>query len=498
MNVIFERDEAGKVYRAYIKFGGYAPENVVLARRLGAKWDPLRRAWFLEGRDLVKQRDFLNLKLEEIRLPVLCRIIFNEHKVYFKTVYDPKFNELFKENGLKFDWESKCWVMNMNSILDCEKVDNLIAKITDLVGDEGRVDFENPHIFHKLKEDYKKTLELSCEANRTSIDPPAPDGHEYRPYQKVAVEFICKKRNVILGDEVGMGKTIEICGYLNLYPELRPVLFVTLKEYLATGALEFDKWLLKNKRVCVIMSSVPQRLREMFPQIKFTTTNGELPSADIYLINYQLLHKFADIKKERRGKKLKVVDIELKPFLKDLKLLILDESHNIKNPKAQVTKIVQLIKQKYNPQIIAASASPSLNAPWELWTTLNLLDPKRFPSFWAFAKRYSGAYQDRWGWHYDGVPQNLDELNAILRSNYMIRRRKEDVQKELPPVQRQILLVEGDEIEKSYEEEVFRAVELKKPLAIEHALDRYNYATGERKIPALISCLLYTSPSPRD
>ena len=59
----------------------------------------------------------------------------------------------------------------------------------------------------------------------------------------------------------------------------------------------------------------------------------------------------------------------------------------------------------------------------------------------------------RFGWDFNGA-SNLDELQEILRSKFMVRRLKKDVLKELPAKVRQVLVLEGgDKIRELLEKE---------------------------------------------
>lgn len=63
-----------------------------------------------------------------------------------------------------------------------------------------------------------------------------------------------------------------------------------------------------------------------------------------------------------------------------------------------------------------------------------------FSNFHAFGERYCNATRNRFGWSYDGAT-NLDELNVILETLCMIRRKKDDVLTELPPKSRERVLL---------------------------------------------------------
>jgi SWI/SNF-related matrix-associated actin-dependent regulator 1 of chromatin subfamily A len=66
------------------------------------------------------------------------------------------------------------------------------------------------------------------------------------------------------------------------------------------------------------------------------------------------------------------------------------------------------------------------------------------PTNFGFAKRYCNATHNGYGWDFSGA-SNLDELQNKLRSSVMIRRKKEDVLKELPAKTRQVIEIENDE-----------------------------------------------------
>lgn len=87
---------------------------------------------------------------------------------------------------------------------------------------------------------------------------------------------------------------------------------------------------------------------------------------------------------------------------------------------------------------IAMSGTPLVNKPIEIWAVLNWLDPKNWPSYYWFAKRYCGGHQSRFGFVADGAT-NLEELNRRLRSTVMLRRTKAEVLKDLPPKFRQVI-----------------------------------------------------------
>ena len=92
------------------------------------------------------------------------------------------------------------------------------------------------------------------------------------------------------------------------------------------------------------------------------------------------------------------------------------------------------------PSLVALSGTPIQNRPAELFTTLHLLDPRKWTSFKSYATKYCGYAKTRWGADTSGAT-NLDELNTQLKS-VMIRRLKRDVLTQLPPKTRSWVEVE--------------------------------------------------------
>lgn len=245
---------------------------------------------------------------------------------------------------------------------------------------------------------------------------PAPDGLEYLPYQKAGIEQLILRKDALLADQMGLGKTIQAIGLINIKPDIRRVLIVCPASLKINWKLELMRWLVR-----------PATLNIIDPGSQWLDT-------DIVIINYEqvALHRH-DIMQT------------------DWDLLICDESHYLKNPKAKRTHVVlglwdddpakriYPIKAK---QRLLMTGTPVLNRPKELWTTVRALDRTGLGSDWhAFHTRYCAAFKDRFGWQLDGA-SNLSELQSKLRASIMIRRRKEDVLKELPPKRRQIIMLE--------------------------------------------------------
>lgn len=223
---------------------------------------------------------------------------------------------------------------------------------------------------------------------------------------------------VLIGDEMGLGKSIEALGIVNAVPTIKSVLIICPATPKLNWQREARKWLVRPMSVAI--------------------ANGSFPTTDVVIINYEQLGKFRAAIDARQWD-----------------LLIGDEIHYCKNPNAQRTgnvfgkwdkdkntgAWVQTIKPIAARRKVFLTGTPFLNRPIELWPLLKALDPQGLgKSKLTFAKRYCAAYQSSYGWDFTGA-SNLPELQAELRARIMIRRLKKDVLKELPAKRRQIIAI---------------------------------------------------------
>jgi len=149
--------------------------------------------------------------------------------------------------------------------------------------------------------------------------------------------------------------------------------------------------------------------------------------------------------------------LRLRPDGRDFLVVVVDESHNIKEGKSLRAKaIVGLCKAAR--RAILLSGTPSLNRATELYTQLEALMPAEMPSFIQFAERYcikeiqrfGRKTVERWG----GARRN-EELNCLLRGSVMVRRLKRDVLEQLPPKRRMRVPLDPDKMN----QELLREVE---------------------------------------
>jgi len=255
------------------------------------------------------------------------------------------------------------------------------------------------------------------QASDSDMEFPAPEGLAYLPYQKAGIAYAIKRSSTLIGDEMGLGKTIQAIGIINATTP-KTVLVVCPASLKINWKNEMTKWLVADRDIQIVNGG-----GEQIP------TNP-----DVIIINYDVLSKHKDAINARTWD-----------------MVIMDEAHYIKNPNAKRTQVAVGIKANRK---IVLTGTPITNRPIELQPIAGYLDPETFGNFFKFGVRYAGAYKDRFGWNWDGA-SNLDELQRILRQSFMIRRRKDEVLKDLPEKVRQIIVLPnseyGDEIKKEFD-----------------------------------------------
>jgi len=170
-------------------------------------------------------------------------------------------------------------------------------------------------------------------------------------------------------------------------------------------AREIEKWL-PSEQVQVIM----------------TGKDVINPKAGIYIINYELFWR-----KEAAFKHIKPA------------ITVFDECTYLKERKAKRTQAA-IALGKRSKYVLGLSGTPIINRPIEFFNILNLIDSDQFPNWFKFGLRYCDGQHNGYGWNFNGS-SHLKELQSSIKP-FMIRRKKEDVLKDLPPKRREFLDME--------------------------------------------------------
>lgn len=224
-------------------------------------------------------------------------------------------------------------------------------------------------------------------------------------HQVEGINRLMTMQNFLLADEMGLGKSLQALTVAAIDVErgvADRILIVCVNSIKYNWLDEIE--LHTTFKAMVLDGKVEERVAKMD---KFIDEGYE-----ILITNYEMVVKHV---------------IELNAL--EFDIIILDEAHAIKNPKAKRTiACFGLIAHRY----FLLTGSPLLNRVNELWSLLHRIDPAQFPKYWRFVSRYCvfGGYEGR---EIVGT-KNQKELREKI-GPLMLRRLKKDVL-DLPEKQR--------------------------------------------------------------
>lgn len=234
------------------------------------------------------------------------------------------------------------------------------------------------------------------------------------PFQLEAARFALSRRNAYIGLDPGLGKTIVAAMVRNTLK--RKSVYVCPPFMVLNVEYEFNKWC-PGARIATFNKNI----------------NRDVQVSDVLIVPDSQMHSdFA----------LTILD----EFLGDTENAALfgDEVHRFKSDTARRSKYMW---KKYVPRfqrVFAMSGTPMPNSPIELFGVLDALAPEciDFETKFKYALKFCRAFEGPWGWDFSGA-SNLEELSERI-SPFLLRMKKEDVLKELPPKTEELVFVGDD------------------------------------------------------
>lgn len=358
-------------------------------------------------------------------------------------VAEAKYHEkdILKGNGFQWNGTMKAWTTD-----DKEKALRLRHKFDEVAKAAVEID--------EKKQEESRASSGGDKPVNENYYVPVPAGKTMRPYQIAGVEFIMARKNTLLADQMGVGKTCTAIGAINKTENPRRVLVVCPASLKLNWLKELKMWLVNPATIKVLYSKGQHLVEDI--------NGGKEGGLEVVVVNYDILDRF--------------------DLTENWDIMILDECHVLKNKSAKRTVAVfggGKSRKKAIPasKIIGLTGTPVQNRPSELWSILRGLDGERWTSsLWQkFHVRYCAAVNTRFGWDTSGA-SNLDELNKLLRGTIMMRRTKSQVLKEMPAKSRKTTELETTK-------------EIRKLLATEEAL-QYIVDVGVRNAdPAKLAAI---------
>ncbi|CDW91024.1 snf2 family n-terminal domain containing protein [Stylonychia lemnae] len=255
------------------------------------------------------------------------------------------------QDWVKFDGQTKCWVIKLEAYND-------VYEMLYLLEESMGVKF---NYFDDKKKNYN--LEMLPQSLKDSLF----------NFQKEGVNFgISRYGRFLLGDEMGVGKTVQALARFTWFDEIL-------------------KWLpdVSSDDICLISSGKEDIFND----------------AKIYIMSYEIASKNTE------------------SFVKrGIRMVIADEAHYLKAYKVNtlLTKThTEFEKQKFS--------TPMLARPAELFNLIKMVRPDIFQDFQQFATRYCNPKESQFGMDYSGA-SNIKELHQLLEADD--RKRIEEAIKE--------------------------------------------------------------------
>ena len=241
--------------------------------------------------------------------------------------------------------------------------------------------------------------------NTNIYDVPKSVNATLRPYQQRGFEWLTllyeAGAGACLADDMGLGKTLQTICFLAHYIYYNPG-FVNI--IVCPSSLIYN-W--------------QQELQKFAPGITTIVYHGASRNADDLDSSKQVIITSYGTIRADAGLLLS----------KDYGAAIIDESHNIKNPSAQITSVVSMLKANTR---IALSGTPVVNNTFDLYAQLNFALPGMFGSKEFFKREYADAIDRN---HDEEKIKTLQKLTAP----FILRRTKEQVAKDLPEKSEMVL-----------------------------------------------------------
>lgn len=244
------------------------------------------------------------------------------------------------------------------------------------------------------------------------------------PYQQDGIRFGLEHRRIIIGDEPGLGKTLQSIGIVDT-ANAYPCLVICPSSLKINWQREFGKF--TDKSALVLDNAVRTTW-------SYLLTMG---MHQVAVVNYESLRKYFvwDIK---GGKHFRLKDVVFCPQIRMFKSIIIDESHRVKDPSAQQTIFTKGLSVG-KEWIILLSGTPVVNRPEDLIAQLSIMNRlSEFGGRAQFMADYCTDPRDKMA--EPAVP--LSVLSRQLYETCMIRREKAKVLPQLPDKTRVDLYVE--------------------------------------------------------
>jgi SWI/SNF-related matrix-associated actin-dependent regulator 1 of chromatin subfamily A len=367
----------------------------------------------------LKENDVVRKEKEYLSRPI-SDVVLNKGKFNITfTSFDASFVSYIKEELIDrhfYQQPTMYWDVSFHN----NNIISLHGKLTD---DNWRFD-KDSKAFIKEKFKLAKLAIKNAESNRIiasklssselASDDFNPDLSKINgtllPFQFVVPEYASTRKNVLIGDDMGLGKSLSALACAALFGLDDSTIIGCPAIARLTWRNEIKKWLPHATfHIAKKANSKKNAQKEKLL----------IMEADFVICSYNKIKIYEDVFAE-----------------KEAKLFIGDESQYLKTKTSQRYKASRIVSDSCD-RVYLLSGTPLTNRPKELMTQLDMLGvlDSDFSGEKGFLFEYCDPVHNGYGYNFNGS-SNLTELRTKLRESCMVRRKKDDVMKFLPPKRR--------------------------------------------------------------
>lgn len=232
--------------------------------------------------------------------------------------------------------------------------------------------------------------------------------------QTIGVAYMYFAKRLILGDSVGMGKTVEVCGLCNLLETTYAKQGKPFRFLLLTGKNLVEKT--RDKMIKFTGSYVEALYGEKDRITKFVENRDYLGYS---VVGAHSLIKSVHFQEYIRGY---ISETGVSPF----DLLIIDESGDIlTNSKTQHYKDTVYLQSLFD-RVVLLNATAFEKDLRQFYNQIDIVDDSLLPTKTAFSERYEVLeYDPRKGYkEFKGKYKNAEEFRQVVGYRYFARTRK--------------------------------------------------------------------------
>lgn len=304
---------------------------------------------------------------------------------------------------------------------------------------------------------------------------------ELRPYQIEGVKWLVQLyRNDLgacLADDMGLGKTLQTITVLLYAREQKKLQQANLVEQdvdrngqapqldLFSQPAGDEDFLNPLQALIILPASLifnwEEEIHKFAPELTICKHVGQkrqkdirvLRRFDVILTTYQTALRDVDVLEEM-----------------EFEYIVLDESQQIKNRESKVFKAINRLQGRHK---VSLSGTPIENSLSDLWSQMQFINPNLLGNYHFFKKEFITPIEKH------QVEEKKERLRGLV-APYMLRRTKEEVARDLPPLTTKIFYSEMTREQK-------RLYEREKSAARNYLLENYDESNPRYRILVLQS-----------